>query len=472
MNNQSKQMKNTKIICTLGPSSETKAIISSMIKNGMDIARLNFSHGDHKKHKKLIQNIRIAAKTNKTQIPIIQDLQGPKIRIGKLKEPTKLKKDQKLTLHTKLEHDEKNIIPITDPSLPKDLKKGDTILINDGLIELTVTSINKEKTGINCKVITPGLLTDNKGLNVPTNSISTNPITAKDEKDLKFGIKQKVDFIALSFVRNSKDIRKLRRLITKYKGNQKIIAKIERHEAIKNIKEIIEESDAIMIARGDMGVEIPPEQVPITQKKIIVIANKLGKPVITATHMMQSMIDNPRPTRAEISDVANAVYDHTDCVMLSNESAIGKYPLEAVDLMSKTISATENQMEKSQYPVSFNIYPHLNPIEATCHKAVELADNINADFLVINSQDGSVGGLISQYKPYTPTIIITNSEKTQRQLSLAWGLNRFIIKSFRNIPSNSEIIKLLKWQKIAKKGQKIVILQATNDFQSISTDTI
>ncbi|MBI2634351.1 pyruvate kinase [Candidatus Peregrinibacteria bacterium] len=325
-------LRKTKIICTLGPASDSLTEITRLIQAGMDIARLNMSHGSYKHHAKMIKNIRAAEKNLHKKIPILLDLQGPKIRIGKLKNPINIKHGEIIALGNSA----KNSIPVTYPRLTKYLKKNDLIRINDGQLEVKV--LKKSDHKLVCKVLTGGTINYGNGLNFPTNTISQNTITSKDKKDLKFGLKQKVNIIALSFVKEAKDIKNLRKLAPK----TPIIAKIERHEAIKNLESIIKESDGVMVARGDLGADIPPEQVPIIQKKIITLANLINKPVITATQVMYSMIQNPTPTRAEVSDAANAVFDHSDAILLSNETSVGKYPFKAAKILKKIIIAAEN----------------------------------------------------------------------------------------------------------------------------------
>jgi len=314
-------MKNTKIICTIGPASDDEKTLKKMVIAGMNVVRLNFSHGSYDNFLKIIRNVRKVSKDLDKPVAIVQDLQGPKIRTGNIPAPGIIIKNGEVITLTS-DKSLKDGIPFQYKKLPADVSIKDKLLIADGIIELEV--ISKNKKNIVCKVITGGLVSAHKGINVPTASISADPLTAKDRKDLVFGLKNNVDFVALSFVRSGQDIKKLRKILNKHHSKAKIIAKIERHEALKNIEEIIMEADAIMVARGDMGVEVPPETVPVHQKKIIHLANLHGKTVITATEMMQSMITQPRPTRAEVSDIANAVYDHTDAIMLSNESAVGK----------------------------------------------------------------------------------------------------------------------------------------------------
>lgn len=345
----------TKIICTLGPSSDSITEITRLAQAGMDIARLNFSHGNYKHHQQLIDNVRKVAKILGKKITIMQDLQGPKIRIGKLADKIDLKRGETIAITHKsaqnaiinpasLKHTGRRhtltTIPITYPQLAKDLQKNDIIRINDGQIETVV--IQKNENRLICKVKEGGIINSGQGLNFPTTTISQPTITPKDKKDLKFGLKNKVDLIALSFVKSAKDIRDLRKLA----GKTPIIAKIERHEAIDKLEEIIKEADGIMVARGDLGADIPPEQVPIIQKKIIALANLMGKPVITATQVLYSMVKNPTPTRAEISDAANAIFDNTDAILLSNETSVGKYPFKATKILAKVIIAVEREITR------------------------------------------------------------------------------------------------------------------------------
>lgn len=311
----------TKIICTLGPSSDSITEITKLHQAGMDIARLNMSHGSVEQHIRILTNTRKVSK----KIRILQDLQGPKIRLA---QDYELKRGQIFSLKTNYKN------------LYKDLKVKDSVLINDGMYEAEV--VKKSPKEIICKARNTASVKKGNGLNFPDSNISQAPITAKDKKDLKFGLAQKVDMVALSFVKSAKDIKALRKLAPK----MPIIAKIERHEAIEHLEEIIREADGIMVARGDLGADIPPERVPIIQKKIIHLANLLEKPVITATQVLMSMVENPTPTRAEISDAANAVFDNTDAIMLSNETAVGKYPFKAARILAKVISATEKEISR------------------------------------------------------------------------------------------------------------------------------
>ncbi len=455
--------KNTKIVCTLGPSSDSVTELEQLIQAGMNVARLNFSHGDYADHKKIITNLKIASKRQNKTIGIIQDLQGPKIRIGTIKDKKfTIKKNQTVILTTDDKEGEiqNNIakIPIQYKNLVNDVKKDDQILINDGLIELKVVS--KTKDAIRCKTIVGGEISNNKGINVPTASISADCLTEKDKKDLEFGLKMDIDYVALSFVRSEKDILKLRKIIESHKKNTKIIAKIERHEAVKNLEKIINATDALMVARGDLGVEIPAERVPIIQKKMIKLANKERKPVITATQVLQSMVENPRATRAEISDAANAVYDHTDAIMLSNESAVGRYARKAVSTLRKVAEEVEQAMNESNAGIK-NIYIHdTSPTDALCFHASQLAENISAKFIVAYTNSGYTARELTKTRSFTERIVITPSEKTSQELTLVWGINKVLIKKLKGDLRTKieEIVKIIKKEKLIKKGEKIVIV--------------
>lgn len=462
--------KNTKIICTIGPASMSKQTLTKMVKAGMNVARLNFSHGTYEEFGEIIKNIREVSQELNIPIAIMQDLQGPKIRVGVLPEQgIILKKGQTIILTTKKEPSRRDTIPIQYAHLPKDVNINDRILLADGMIELIVR--RKTDTDITCKVIIGGEITSHKGINVPTASISADPLTSKDIKDLYFGLKNDVDFVALSFVRKSEDIAKLRDLIREKKGRAKIVAKIERHEALKNIVEIIHETDAIMVARGDMGVEISPAKVPIQQKKIIHLANIHGKPVITATEMMQSMVTNPRPTRAEVSDVANAIFDHTDAIMLSNESAVGRYPVQAVKFMSQIASSTEQELRKNATFVPSKLFQGEFPISyATCSNGAMLAKNISASLLIAITRSGFTAQHLAKHRLNIPIVAITEDPKIQQQLQLVWGVQKTLTVPFETIQTPIQIKKILLKNNLARKGQKVVIVSnATADEKSIST---
>ena len=338
----------TKIVCTIGPASETPETIRELIANGMRVARLNFSHGTHSDHGKKIHTIRKIAEDLGKPVAILQDLGGPKIRVGHIPDPgVRIEPGQDIILTTQTVEGSKQRISVSYPLLGEEVKAGDRILLADGFLELRVRSVNGSE--IHCKVITGGVLTSHKGINLPTGTIRMPSMTDKDREDLHFCLGHDVDYIALSFVRTAADIRNIKEIIRQENKNTPVIAKIEKHEAIDHYEDILDAADAIMVARGDLGVEIPLEEVPGIQKRLIQKANDLGKPVITATQMLRSMVDAPRPTRAEASDAANAVLDGTDAVMLSEETATGNYPIQAVQYMIRILAEAEKEYPHDRY---------------------------------------------------------------------------------------------------------------------------
>lgn len=464
--------KNTKIVCTLGPSSDSVKEITGLIQAGMNVARLNFSHGTHEHHAKIIRNIKKAEKITGKRIGILQDLQGPKIRLGELpKEGFKLKKDELITISTKKFEGRKDgkiyKVPIQYKDFVKDVKKGDIVLIDDGLVELKV--IKKSKTEVSCKVIFGGLIKSRKGVNLPTSDVSSRTITSKDKKDLEFGLKHNVDFVALSFVKDKKDIEDLKKLITKSGKNAHVIAKIERHEAVENLREIIKATDGVMVARGDLGTDIPAEKVPIIQKKMIALSNRYGKPVITATHVLQSMVKKSRATRAEVSDAANAIFDRTDAIMLSNESAVGKYPIKATTTLTKVASAIEKELEKDDDLLEEHLsHRSKTTINATCQNACELARDTKSSAIVVYTDNGYTARHIAKHRHFIPIITITPHEKTARQLTLAWGINKVFVKRIPTAANQAtQIFKFLKKGKVIKKGDKVVIVCHASKKESI-----
>ncbi len=457
--------RNTKIVCTLGPASESEAMIEKMIRAGMNVARLNFSHGDYSEFAKQIHNVRKISKKLGVSVAIMQDLQGPKIRVGEM--PDKgvvIKKGQTIVLTTANITGKDDMIPVQYKDLPKDVHKNDHILIDDGLIEVEVTKVTS--TEITCRVINGGTVFRHKGINVPTASISANPITVKDKQDLFFAIKNDVDYVAMSFVKSAKNIIELRELIRKKRGRAKIIAKIERHEAVENLESIIIEADGVMVARGDLGVEVPAEQVPLIQKQMIHLANIHGKPVITATQILQSMVTNPRATRAEISDAANAVFDHSDALMLSNESAVGQFPIEAVQTLAKVATSVENFLKKHKDFQPNRLFLENTPVSyATCMNGTKLAIDIGANLIVTITQSGFTAQHVAKHRPYIPIVTITPDEKVRHQLALVWGIKEIIVHSIDI--GHREIKKLLLKHKLAKKGDKVVIISNASSEEKV-----
>lgn len=444
-------MKKTKIICTLGPASQSIKVLTEMVKAGMNVARLNFSHGDHKNHALLIKNIRAVAKKLNAAITIIQDLHGPKIRVLAMKKPIDVKVGQSVVIGEDFK---------LDLDVMKSIRPKQRILIEDGLIELEVQKISRGK--IHCIALSPGKIQSNKGVNLPRTKLKIPILGDKDIKDLKFGLKQDVDYVALSFVRTRNDVSNLREFIKKYNpknfGLPKIIAKIEKPEAVKNFDGILKEADAIMVARGDLGVEMPENLVPIIQKSIIQKCLKASKPVIVATQMLDSMIRNPRPTRAEVSDVANAVIDQADCVMLSGETAFGKFPVRSVAEMSRIIETTE----KSAF---LPAHRHLTQViaqktEAIAESIFHLAMHTGAKVIVGATERGSTARTVAHERPYNQRLVmLTPSQKTLRQINMVWGVEPFLLPRAKNFEELTKaMLNMLKAKKLAKKGDKIIIV--------------
>ncbi|MEP1031978.1 pyruvate kinase [Ekhidna sp.] len=425
--------KRTKIVATIGPASNNKETITQLIEAGANILRLNFSHGSHEDHRKVKDFIRTIGKEKEYHVGILQDLQGPKIRIGLMKDDgAQLEDGQELVITTEeIEGDNKRVSTVYK-QIVNDVKPGDTILIDDGNIELETITVGKNE--VVTKVIHGGFLKSRKGINLPDTVVSAPSLTPKDLKDLEFGLELDVDWVALSFVRKADDIRQLKNIIAKAGKEIKVVAKIEKPEALRNIDEIIAETDAIMVARGDLGVEIPMHEVPIWQKKIVEKCNTAAKPVIIATQMMESMIENPRPTRAETNDVANAVMDGADALMLSAESAAGKFPVEAVQKMSETIMAVEteaNSMYNKYYDKEFESSTRMNDllIRAACR----LAENTSARALVCMTKSGYTGFRTAMHRSKAEIYLFTNNEKLLHQMCLLWGVKTFYYNSHENI---------------------------------------
>ncbi len=416
------EIRRTKIVCTLGPSSDTPEIIERMINAGMNVARLNFSHGSHEDHGEKIKLIRELAKKLNRPVAILQDLAGPKIRIGKIPEPgLMLQPGEEIVLTTIIENTGPKHIFVSYTPLPDEVRAGDRILLADGLLELTV--LETKTTEILCRVVTGGLLTSNKGINLPTGTIRAPAVTEKDKRDLLFGLANEVDYVAVSFVKTAQDIISVREIIAQNKKDTPVVAKIEKHEAVDELAEIIAASDGVMVARGDLGVEIPLEDVPLIQKKIIKEAGSQGKFVITATQMLRSMVESPRPTRAEAADVANAVLDGTDAVMLSEESASGNYPVEAVKFMDKICRTAERGFPYRDY---LELKPKKEVSESVAHAACVLADHLDARFIVSRTLSGATARYIARFRPRQPVLALSPEEKTVRRLVIIRGCFPFL----------------------------------------------
>jgi len=454
----------TKIVATIGPACADSKTLGKMIDSGLRVARLNFSHGDHKSHAILIKKIRAAAKKAKVELAILQDLQGPRIRVGNVAEQgIPLSRGSKVALVGDLHHKigvlGYQTIPIQYTELYRDVKKGNVILIEDGTIQLKVTGVRNRV--IYCKTKIAGVIKSHKGINVPGVTLTVDVITAKDKKDIVFGQKHEVDYVALSFVRDGNDIKQLKRLIrsAQKRGTKiatKTIAKIERREALVALDSILDEVDGIMVARGDLGLEIPSEQVPLWQKNLISKCLARAKPVIVATQMLDSMIRNPQPTRAEVSDVANAVIDHTDAIMLSGESATGKYPIEAVSMMSKIASVTEESNYDDYLCGPKNVKGRQAALAlAACH----LHMSVGAKAMIVFTRTGDTARQISRHRPELPIIALTTDKQTQRQLALSWGvIARQIAPNAKWSSVLQQAMKDLVKMRIIKKGDPVLII--------------
>lgn len=448
----------TKIVCTLGPSSNTPEGIEGLFRAGMNVVRINFSHGSHEVHKRTIGYVRDVAKKYQYSIPVLMDLQGPKIRVGQMKDDAQiLTEGDMVKITTQNVEGTSKLIPIDYPNLAEDSKEGNQILIDDGLLELRI--VKKEGVDLIAKVIVGGLLKSRKGVNLPDVDISMSSLTEKDIEDLEFGLTVGVDFVAMSFVRNARDIQEVVSRVRAANSNAGIIAKIEKPEAVDNIDEIIEEADGIMVARGDLGIEIPSEQVPLVQKKIIDRCRVAGKPVITATQMLDSMINNPRATRAESSDVANAVIDGTDAVMLSGETAAGQYPTEAVKTMAKIIRSVEDNAK------IYNSLEYRKPdwkekqvIESLAYSCVMMAENVDARAISTITHSGNTARRIAKFRPEVPIVAFTESRIVRRQLNLVWGVRSVRLRELFDTDKSVKLMENYMVENgLVDKGDRVII---------------
>lgn len=460
----------TKIVCTIGPASDSAEILKELIKGGMDAARLNFSHGEHEIHRKTIETIRNISNKCSKSIPVILDLQGPKIRVGKLKnEAIALISGEQIIISKRdILGDEKKI-STTYNNLVDDLNIGDTILLDDGLFKLKVTE-KKDDEAI-CMIQKGGILKQRKGLNLPHTNLRLPSLSEKDLSDIEFGIKNKVDMFALSFVRKPEDVRELKELLKKKNFDVPVISKIERPEAIIKIDEIIDESDAVMVARGDLGVEISPEDVPVLQKMIIKKCNEKLKPVITATQMLESMVTNLIPTRAEASDVANAILDGTDCVMLSAETSIGSDPSNVV----RTIQRIITKIEFIKEPRFIEKLQNINQLESLCFSATELANRIDAKVIVTITRTGKSPLYLSSHRVRAKIISASNDDKINKFSYIVWGVSPYYLENYDDLSGIfDEIVKFVVAEKFAIKDDKIIIIynKSTDEIESADTITV
>lgn len=463
-------LRRAKIICTIGPASSSDDMLEKMVRQGMDIARINTAHSEASEVSRLVKKIRKISHENNKNIAIILDLQGPKIRIGKLAEDIELKSGQDI-IFTTLKAAKQTagqggpvVVEVTYTKFIDDIREGGTIFIDDGLIECKVKKIDKKAHTALCRIITGGILSSHKGINLPDVYVSVDSVTKKDIKFLRLGIELEVDFIAQSFVRSKKDIVRVKNEIEKSNSPIRVISKIEKHEAVSSFNSILEVSDAVMVARGDLGIEIEAEEVPPVQKNIIKRANLEGKPVITATQMLNSMIKNPRPTRAEVSDVANAIIDGSDAVMLSGETAIGKYPLKSLKMMVRIIKETEKTLDHDAILRNNAILrkklgmPHNTITEAISFAACEIANILKVDAIISSTESGFTARQVSKNRPKSIIIGTSPNQWVVRQLTLSWGVVPLKTRSSKNIDSMIEegIRAALDKNYISKKDTVVI----------------
>ncbi len=463
----------TKIVCTLGPASSSVDTLEKMIRAGMNVARLNFSHGTHDDHLQMMARVREAAANVGEPVAILQDLQGPKIRSGKLAAPVLLRDGDRFTITTDDILGTGERVSTTYTHLPHDVKPGDTILMDDGLLQFKALEVTA--TDVITEVIHGGLLKDHKGINLPGVAVSSPSMTDKDEADLLFGIANNIDYVALSFVRTADDIRHIRKFISDAIGTRRlpIIAKIEKPEALVDIDGIIAEADALMVARGDLGVECPTEDVPIAQKMICRKANAAGKPVIIATQMLESMIENARPTRAEANDVANAVLDGADAVMLSGETSVGKHVVTVVQTMSSIIRKAEEEPHDNLYLEEVVNDEQLGVFKALGRSATIIAKNINAAAIVCVTHSGDMVKIIARYRPATPLIAFTDLDRVQRRLTLVWGVRSILVSAIGDTDATfARIHEELLSSGAVRHGDYVVMTAGIPLLARNSTNTI
>lgn len=459
-----------KIVATVGPSISSKDGLRNAIRAGMNVARLNFSHGTHEDHLKVIQYVRELSKELQAPVALLQDLQGPKIRVGKMAGGTlEMKVGEEYTFSTTASLGEGKIIPTDFKELPQSCVVGTKILLDDGLMEVRVTEVGKDF--IKAKVLYGGILKDRKGMNLPGANLPVECMTEKDLADLEFGLANGVDYVALSFVRQGSDIDRLRELIVAKRPNTKIIAKIEMLEALKNLEEIIMKSDGVMVARGDLAVETGQSQLPGMQKKIIWLCNVAGIPVITATQMLDSMVSNPRPTRAEITDVANAVIDGSDALMLSAESASGKYPFKCIQTMHEIITEVE---KTTDLYYDLNLEEEFSDIaDSIAASACLTSLKLHASAIVCLTTTGKTATMISNFRPKAQIIAMTHQFETLNRMELAWGIQTFSIKPYKTVEeAMQQIESLLLSYGLVKKGDKIVLTLGMPVLEKAKTNTL
>lgn len=422
MANETRLSRRAKIVCTIGPASSHEDVLRELMRAGMDVARLNFSHGTHEEHARVIERLRKVAAAERRTICILQDLQGPKIRTGRLRDrrAVMLRTGSKVTITPKNILGTDRVISTSFKTLAEEVKPGSRVLLSDGLIELRVLGVTG--SDVECEVVNGGELREHQGINLPGTPLKVPSLTEKDRKDLEFGIAHGVDMVALSFVRTADDVREAKRLIGHRSDDLPLIAKLEKPQAIEHLEEILAVADGVMVARGDLGVELPPEKVPVIQKRIIRRATEARKPVITATQMLESMIMHPRPTRAEASDVANAIFDGTDAVMLSGETASGKYPREAVAMMDRIVVEAEAHMRENAHQHRRREHTTLNIAETICEAVAHAAEELDIHAIAVYTESGTTARLVSKYRPKAPVFAFAHHAHICNRMNLYWGV--------------------------------------------------
>ncbi|WOB41834.1 pyruvate kinase [Thermoleptolyngbya oregonensis NK1-22] len=465
-------LRRTKIVATIGPATSSPEVLRSLIEAGATTLRLNFSHGTHEDHQRNIRTIRQVSFELNQPVGILQDLQGPKIRLGKFEQgPITLKKGDPYILTSRPLLGTQDISSVTYEPLAEEVPVGATILLDDGRVEMRVEAVDLDQRELHCRVVVGGVLSNNKGVNFPGVYLSIKALTDKDKTDLMFGLDQGVDWIALSFVRNPQDILEIKEIISSAGKDVPVIAKIEKHEAIEQMEAVLSICDGVMVARGDLGVELPAEEVPILQKRLIATANRFGIPVITATQMLDSMVSNPRATRAEISDVANAILDGTDAVMLSNETAVGKFPVEAVETMARIAVQIEQNLAIARN-VDSNSGGHSIP-NAISQAVGRIAEQLQAAAIMTLTKTGATARNVSKYRPGTPILAVTPHVDVARQLQLVWGVRPLLVL---NLPSTGQTfqaaLNVAQEKNFLKEGDLVVMTAGTLQGVSGSTDLI
>lgn len=465
-------MRHTKIVCTIGPATESRAVLEQLLAVGMNVARLNLSHGSLEEHEQRIRTIREVSATAVRPVGILLDIQGPKIRIGEVPGGARLVEEgDEVAFCTNPDLVSPDCIHIGYEAALSDLSVGSMIFLDDGLIEMIVERIEPDR--LVCRVMTGGELKSRKGVSLPGVEVNLPPITDADRDHIRFGVEQGVDFIAASFVRRAEHLRTVKDLIADLGGDQLVIAKIENAEGVKNIDEILEVADGIMVARGDMGVEMPPEDVPIVQKRIIAKCNRLGKPVITATHMLDSMVRMPRPTRAEVSDVANAIFEGSDAVMLSGETAVGQYPVRVVRVMDRIARRAEESVDFSSHIGQLRDRVGTSVAEALALATSDAAEYLQVRAILSITRSGATARLIAKYRPSMPILAITPNERVARQLTLARGVASFVVERSNDIEGMVDAaIDTFAKRGLVQTGDTVAIVAGTKAEKPGSTNSL